>query len=131
MLYKFVNFAPMYFMMIVDIFNFENIFNVYVQCHPIFFCFTLLFKINLHIISRFAHFTDLSSGCDITSAFSSTATSGTSVFVVSIGAPVKLPSNSSIILFHSKKSLLYNVFSFEYPIKESVLSSLSILYFFE
>ena len=37
------------------------------------------------------------------SAFASTATANTSGFVAYIGAPVKIPSNSSIILFRSKK----------------------------
>ena len=43
LLYNFVNFPPISFLMIVDIFNFDNVFNVNLQCHFIFFCLLFFF----------------------------------------------------------------------------------------
>ena len=64
MLYSLVDSPPMYVTVIVDIFNFENILNVDVQCQFIFFCLSFFFNLNFHIISIFVHFIELSSWCD-------------------------------------------------------------------
>ena len=69
---------------------------------------------------------DLDSAVMDSSTLSSQATAKLSVFGVSLSAPVSSASKFSIICFISKKSLISNYFSYEWPTKWDVLSHLFI-----
>ena len=95
-----------------------------------------IFFINFHCLFRsflsiYIPLLALDSAVMASSKFASSATAKLSVLEVFLSAPVSSASKSSIIYFLSRKSLIYNLFNFEWSTQWEVQSPLFIFIFEE